>query len=199
MSSTDGSSWPPVGRRLGFEQNPLRRPSDRVQARTRIFLFGLFVVGCVIAAFSGHTAYEQEAARAQVDARSGYHTEARVLSTTLSAADPQSGATQRVVRISWRDPQGKSRQQRLVVPERRHVRPTMSVWVNGEGRASMTRPPQSRTVATGLGAGFLVVFASAFLLTSVYGVVVLALNRGRMKAWQREWRLVEPDWRKRVL
>lgn len=162
-------------------------------------LFLLFLVSCAIAVASGRAAYEQELARAHNDAETGYHATADVVSTTLSAADPQSGATQRVVNVTWPDENGNPQRQRLVIPDGRQVDSTVSVWVDSDGHASLTKPPESRTVATGFGAGFLVVFTSVFLLASGYGLVVLGLNRKRMKAWQREWSAVEPDWRKRVL
>lgn len=162
-------------------------------------MFLLFLVSCVAAVASGRAAYEQELARAHTDAQTGYHATAEVLSTTLSAADPQSGATQRVVNVSWHDENGNPARQRLVVPDGRQVDDTMKLWVDGNGHAALTRPPQSRTVATGFGAGFLVIFTSMFLLAASYGLVVAGLNRRRMKAWHREWSAVEPDWRKRVL
>lgn len=199
MSRRNGSIRTVARRRLGFEANPLQRPSDRFQARARVVVALLFLVSCAIAVATGRSAYEQAVARAQDDAVTGYHTKAEVLSTTLSAADPQSGATQRVVRVSWQGENGEQHEQRLVLPDGRQVRPSLTVWVDGSGHASLRKPPESHTVATGLGAGFLVVFTSLFTLALGYALVVLGLNRRRMRAWQQEWSAVEPDWRRRVL
>lgn len=199
MSRSNGSIWTVARRRVGFEANPLQRPSDRFQARARVVVALLFLVSCVLAVAVGRSAYEQEVARAQDDAVTGYHTKAEVRSTTLSAADPQSGATQRVVQVAWQSNSGEQHEQRLVIPDGRQVRSNLTIWVDGTGHASLRKPPESRTVATGLGAGFLVVFTSVFVLAVGYALVVVGLNRRRMRAWRQEWSAVEPDWRRRAL
>lgn len=195
----NGSVWTRTRRRIGLEENPLKRSSDRLQTRARVVCFVVFLLGCVAAVFVGHAAYEQETARAHLDERNGYQAKARVVSTAVSAADPQSGATQRVLNVVWTDPQGGQHKQRLVLSDGRRAQQSVKVWVDSNDRASMRRPPSDRAVASGIGAGMLSVFAVTFLLLCWYGLVVIALDRRRMKAWQREWKLVEPEWRRRAL
>lgn len=199
MSDARPSAAAAALRRLGLDDNPLRRHSDRLQTRARLIIGALFLLGCVVAALVGRAAYGQETFAAERDARTGYQATGRVVSTSTSTADPQTGATQRVVRVAWRDGDGRAHRQHLVLPIGRKVTSSLDVWVDSRGRASLSRPPESRTVASGIGAAMLFLFTQTLVLWSVYGLVVVVLNRRRSRAWQREWRLVEPEWRRRVL
>lgn len=199
MSDARPSAAAAALRRLGLDDNPLRRHSDRLQTRARLVLGAFFLLGCVVAGLVGRAAYGQEAFAAERDAQTGYQATGRVVSTSTSTADPQTGAAQRVVRVAWRDAEGRGHRQHLVLPMGRKVTSSIGIWVDSRGRASLTRPPESRSVASGIGAAMLFLFTQTLVLWSLYGVVVVVLNRRRDRAWQREWRLVEPDWRRRVL
>ncbi|MQA02588.1 MAG: hypothetical protein GEV07_07645 [Streptosporangiales bacterium] len=152
-----------------------------------------------LAVVAGRAAYGQELARAQLDERAGYQAAAKVTSTKVSSADPQSGTSQRMVTIAWRDPDDQRHQQRLVVANRKRAGSTVNVWVDADGHASLRKPPDSRTFAAGLGAGVLTVFLSTCTLALAYTALLLALYRRRMAAWAKEWSVVEPQWRRQVL
>lgn len=199
MSCGSGSRWTGARRRLGLESNPVQRDSDRLQAKARVVLFILFVANFGLAAVIGQAAYDQEAARARLDSQTGYRAVAKVAATNVSSADPQSGATQRVVTIKWRDRDAQPHRQRLVLTKRKNVGARVAVWVDANERASLRKPPESRMFAAGLGAGVLTVFVSVFVLAAAYLTVVVLLNRRRMAAWADEWSVVEPQWRRQVL
>lgn len=199
MSRRGRSGWRGVRRRLGFEANPLQRDSDRFQAKVRLVLFVFMLLGCLVGAFLGHASYEQEVARSAADVGRGYEATAQVRSVDVATADPQSGATQRVVNLTWRDKADRAQRQRVVVPERQHVGATMQIWVDADGRASRQQPPQSRAVAAGMGAALFTVLFTVIILLGVYGAVAFVLDRRRLAAWGRQWAVVEPHWRRQVL
>lgn len=199
MSCGSGSRWTRARRRLGFESNPVLRDSDRLQTKARVVLFVIFLASIGLAVVVGRGAYAEEHARAQLDERAGYQAAAKVTSTNSSAADPQSGTSQRMVTIAWRGPDDERHQQRLVVANRKRVGSTVNVWVDADGRASLRKPPESRSFAAGLGAGVLTVFLSTCALALAYAALLLVLHRRRMAAWAEEWSVVEPQWRRQVL
>ena len=78
-----------LARALGLDSNPLRRASDRAEARIRIGLVAIFlIVGPLAAQGAGHWAYHAEITGATVRATRTYRVKVVPLQPAVAIADP---------------------------------------------------------------------------------------------------------------
>jgi hypothetical protein len=167
---------------LGLERNPLRRPTDRVEARIRITvvlacLAALPAVGAVGVAV--HRDLTDAAAR-QAAALT------RVSATVVEEPRHPGSRAAGLARVTWTAATGEHRTT-TVVPADVHRGDRITVWTNPDGNA--TAPPLSRAGA----------LTGALLAVAVLTVVVvlagwltlwltrLLLDRRRYRDWAAEW------------
>lgn len=182
-------------RRLGLESNPLRRRSDRVQSSLLIAMVFLFLLGCVGGVLVGRASYRDGLA-AEQRAADGYRVSARVLSTTYQPM-ADGGYVPASARVTWTDPNGKRHTQNVAVTG--HPGKHVTVWVDTAGMASPRPYSHTSTVTWAIVSGTLTVVLAAAGLLSAYLGLGLLIDRRRYARWEREWRLVEPGWRRQVL
>jgi hypothetical protein len=180
------------GRRL--DRNPLRRPSDRAETLTCIWLLVIFAVLTPLAARIAAAQTQRVAEHARVAA---LDTRRQVTATTLQAAALDSGSpyiTTVWVNAAWTAPDGRVRTGQIQVSTGTAKGAPTRIWVTGSGdvvsaplRAGQI-PRLADLAATVTVLVLIVVFASLGIL------IRFAFNRRRLAAWDDEWAAIEPRW-----
>jgi hypothetical protein len=184
-------------RRLGWDRNPMRRATDRIQALLRAVVLAMLVVGGPIATvYAGHAAYASAARTARAQATAWHRVPALILRvgpvpTLWQRPDTTGPAT---MSVRWTTPQGASRAGEI--PGRADAAPgsVVTVWIDKAGR--LTARPLSRTDAWERATEAAAVTAAALilLLSALSGAASLVLDRHRLTRWEAEWLAVEPQW-----
>ena len=183
-------------RRIGFDRNPMRRGTDRIQAITRAALVMVFLAGAPAAAvWIGHAVYASglHAGRAQAAA-------CRRVPAVVLQKEPvvtgwdRSGPPPARLSLWWTIPAGSSRTGEMTVLETLRPGSTISVWIDERG--SLTHPPWSRAEIIGRAVGAAVAAPAvlALLLAIAGSVTSLVLDRRRLADWETDWLAVEPQW-----
>lgn len=187
-----------IRRKLGFDDNPMRRRSDRVQAWARLVVIGLFVLFTFGGVFAGLTTYGHELAREQADRQYGYQITGRVLETASRYSDSNSGSSSTSVRVGWRDTQDRWRTDRLTLAHAVRAGERLRLWIDAEGEASTTAPGHDRTIALSVFKGLGITLFLAFFLLLGYCVLTFVLDHRRLTELDVEWDTVEPRWRREL-
>jgi hypothetical protein len=189
-----------IARGRGFDRNPLRRVTDRIETVVATVLVVAFLAGTPLAALAAGGWAHAAAQRAEL----GQQATRREVSATLLPG-PSSRATDNSNMVKWADaarwvaPDGQTTTMDLPVPvETRGLPATMPVWSTLNGQ--LVPPPLNGAQVT-----WLTVLAAA--LSSIALAVALflsgltarlLLNRHRMAAWDAEWRTTGPRWSTRT-
>jgi hypothetical protein len=187
-------------RRMGFDRNPMRRSSDRVQAILRAVLVAIFLIGGPITAVNVSHQVEiagLRAARAQ--AADWRRVPAVVVHEQLFAAAWRHPQTRRLAELSvrWMTPRGSSATGQILAGSPVAAGSTVPVWLDPSGR--LTRPPLTRIEITDrqIGAAIATIAVLALLLRVAGKAIALALDRHRRARWEAGWLAVEPQWTNR--
>jgi hypothetical protein len=182
---------------LGFERNPLRRRTDRIEAAVRLATMVLLLVAVPIAVIAAgrqadhlalRQAHAQQAAERQVTA---------VLLRQAQATgvpDPYTSIQLTYVLGRWQPPGQPPRSGQVLAPAGAPAGSTVTVWVDHSG-ALASPPPDHRdilgdVVVTAMATGLL----ACVLLLGSNALARRALDRRRMAAWDAEWRATGPLW-----
>jgi hypothetical protein len=183
-------------RRAGFDRNPMRRATDRIQAITWAALLVVFLAGAPAAASgAGHAIYVSglQAARAQAAA---WHPVAAVVLRMTPVVTGWSLSRPSPAQLSarWTSPSGSPRTGEITGVWDTVAGRTMTVWVDHQGR--LTSPPLSRAqIAARAAAGAAAAAAAVALLLILIGKAVsVLLDKRRLAAWEADWSTVEPHW-----
>ena len=193
---TPGGRLARLARWLGFDRNPLRRGTDRVEAVLRLVMMIMLVAVIPAAAFVGHQA--DRAAQNRADAqRAADHLVNAVLlqqAAPTGAPDPYTSVQITWVLARWRPPGLPPRTGEVPAPAGTRKGSTVPTWIDVSG--AVTNPPLDHrditgdvciaVIATCLGS-WLVLLASSALARRV-------LDRRRLNAWDAEWRASGPLW-----
>lgn len=180
-------AWPTRFRRwLGCDRNPLRRASDRIQARL-VFLAAISYIPLAIlaASYVSHRDYE-----AGVRAQQVLHARP-VTAVVLTAAE--SSNPMAPVRVPVRYTiDGQTRTDATPVPYRTPAGATVRVWADRSGH--LTTPPPTTSQLKGQ-----VLAIRVFTPLLLAEIIVLSLyalrwylDRWRFAQWDLEWRLLGP-------
>jgi hypothetical protein len=189
-----------IVRGRGFDRNPLRRVTDRIETVVATVLVAAFLAGAPLAALAAagwaHTAAQR--------AESGQQAARREVSATLLPG-PASRATDNSAVVTWADaarwvaPDGRTVTVALPIPvETRGLPATMPVWTTLNGQ--LVPPPLNGAQVTRLTilAAALTFIAAAVTLFLAGLTARLLLNRHRMAAWDADWRTTGPRWTTRT-
>jgi hypothetical protein len=195
-------------RRFGLDQNPLRRPIDRLETWIMIVLVLALVLATPGAAWrTGRAAYAAGVNSEIRERASRVPTEAVVIadSGTRSVAETHSdhavfparavSGTARVrATVRWTTADGVSHTGPVMVGARSRPGDRVQVWTDGRG--NLADPPQQRIQTT--------VDATAVAALSATGVISLVallrlivrrtLDARRMAQWEAAWWRFEPRW-----
>ena len=184
-------------RRLGFDSNPLRRRTDRIEAAIRLAAVILLLVAVPIATIAvgrqvDHLALRQAHAQQAAD-----HQVTAVLLQQAQATgvpDPYTSIQLTYVLARWQPPSQAPRSGQVLAAAGARAGSTVKVWVDASG-AVTSPPPDHRIIAGDVCMTIIVTCLVASLL--ILGSAALArcaLDRWRMRAWDAEWRASGPMW-----
>jgi hypothetical protein len=182
-------------RMLGWDRNPLRRRTDRVEAGMIAGLIVIFLIAApALAAAAGHwtRAVGIRQQRAEETWRRVPATVQRGAPVLAVGSSWPAGTVG--MRARWTAPDGHDRSGRVPVNPATAVGSSVRVWVSPSG--SLTGPPLQRTqlqVRIAM-TGLLTVLVLGLLLCLTGRAGRRLLGRHRLADWDRAWRAVEPRW-----
>jgi hypothetical protein len=190
-------SLAPMGRWLGFDRNPLRRGTDRIEAVLRLVLIILLVaVIPAIAVAAGRWADHQSLHRAQAERAADHQVTAVLLENAQATGvpDPYTSVQTTWVRARWQPPGQPPRTGEVLAVAGARQGSTVRTWTDSSG--AVADPPMEHRVIAGyicLAVMITCVLSWLVLLAAVL-LVRCALDRRRLNAWEAEWRASGPLW-----
>jgi hypothetical protein len=186
-----------LARWLGFDRNPLRRGTDRVEAALRLILILLVVVAVPVAAVAaGRWADHYALHRAQAQRAVNHQVTAVLLEDAPATGipDPYTSVQTAWVPARWQPPGQPPRTGQVLAVIGARKGSAVQTWVDPSG--AVTDPPLERRVI--VGDVWLAVMATGLMsLLVLLTAGVLArrvLDRRRLRAWEAEWRASGPLW-----
>lgn len=186
-----------MARWLGFDRNPLRRGTDRVEAVLRLVLIILLVAVIPPAAVAaGRWADHQALHRAQLERATDRLVTAVLLEYAPASGvpDPYTSVQTVWVRARWQPPGQPPRTGEVLAVAGARQGSTVRTWIDRSG--AVTAPPADHRVI--VGCVFLAVMVTCELswlvLLAATVLVRCALDRRRLNAWEAEWRASGPHW-----
>jgi hypothetical protein len=182
---------------LGFDRNPLRRGSDRIEAALRLVLVILLVVAVPIAAVVAGRQADRLALRHAQAQRAADRLVTAVLlkdAPVTGTPDPYTSVQTAWVPARWQLPGKPARTGEVLVIAGAHKGSTVQIWTDASG--ALTEPPLDRRDITGQ--VWVAVVATCLMsllaLLTVAALARRALDHRRLSAWAAEWRAGEPLW-----
>ena len=186
-----------LARWLGIDRNPLRRGTDRVEAALRLVMILLVVAAVPAAAVAvGRWADHYALHKAQAQMAADHQVTAVLLrdAPAIGTPDPYSSVQTAWVPARWQPPGQPPRTGEVLALVGARKGSTVRTWIDPSG--AITDPPLNHRVI--VGNVWLAVTATclvSWLLLLVAGVLVRrGLDRGRLRAWEAEWRANGPLW-----
>ena len=192
-----GASLARWTRWLGFDRNPLRRRTDRIEAVIRLATMILLLVAVPVAAIVVGRQANQLALRQAHAQQAADHEVTAVLLQQAQATgvpDPYTSIEMTYVLARWQPVGQPPRSGQVLAPAGARAGSIVMVWVDASG-AVVGPPPDHReivgdvaitTVVTGL--------AASLLLLGSNALARRALDRRRLNAWDADWRTTGPLW-----
>ena len=182
---------------LGFDRNPLRRGSDRIEAAVRLVLIVLLVVGVPIAAVAAGLQADHMAQRQAQAQRATDHQITAVLlkdAPTTGTPNPYTSVQTAWVPARWQPPGQPARTGVVLALAGARKGSAVQIWINASG--TVTDPPLDHRDITGQVwvAVMATCLVSVLALFTVAALARRALDRRRLSAWEAEWRAGEPLW-----
>jgi hypothetical protein len=186
---------------MGFDRNPMRRGTDRIQAIVRAVLLAVFVLGGpAVTAYVGHevSAAGLRAGRAQ--AAAWHRAPAVVLHVTQIATvwrhAPAAGGPS-LLSVRWTTPEGWPRTGQIASGGHAAAGSIVMVWIDASSRLAHAPLTHADVVARVIGAAIITPVVLALVLWVASWVVSRVLDRHRLACWEAGWLMVEPRWTKR--
>jgi uncharacterized membrane protein YhaH (DUF805 family) len=182
---------------LGFDRNPLRRGTDRVESALRLVIIILLVTAVPVAAVAaGRWADHQAQGWAQAQRQVSHEVTAFLLrdAPATGSPDPYTSVQTAWVPARWQPPGLPSRTGEVLALAGMRKGSTMRIWIDRSGK--VTKPPLSQRDIAGdvCLAVVTTCLASWLLLLVVWTLTRRALDRRRLRAWEAEWRASGPLW-----
>lgn len=184
---------------MGFDRNPMRRGTDRIQTITQAGLLVAFLIGAPSAApYLAHAVYVSGVRAGQAQAAAWRPVPAAVLRVTRIATGWEGPASPPVLlSVRWVIPGGSSRTGQITSDENAVTGAATTVWIDQSGR--LAHRPLSRATAAdqAIHAEIAVPVALALLLAALSRAVSFVLDRHRIACWEADWSATEPQWTRR--
>jgi hypothetical protein len=181
-------------RRLSLGAGPLKRGSDRVELVSRLACVLALVLALPVALTVGSVVHADVAQQAGEEMATRHQQTAVLLDDASGHGGPGTDGLTVAAPGTWRAPDGTAHEGLVRAPHDALAGDQVTIWVD-EGGALTGRPRETVDVVTaGLLAGLGTILGVAALAGSVHVGVCRALARHRARQWEREWRLVEPQW-----
>jgi hypothetical protein len=186
-----------LARWLGFDRNPLRRGTDRVEAALRLIMIILVVVAVPAVAvaagqWTDHYVRHQAQLQQAVD-----HQVAAVLLRDAPATgvpDPYTSVETTWVPARWQPPGQPPRTGEVLAVAGARKGSTVRTWIDPSG--AVTDPPlDHRVIAGDVWLAVMATLLVSGLLLLAAGVLARRMfDRRRLRAWEAEWRTSGPLW-----
>jgi hypothetical protein len=186
-----------LARWLGFDRNPLRRGTDRVEAALRLVMIILAVVAVPAAAFAAgrwtdHYVRHQAQLQQAVD-----HQVAAVLLRDAPATgvpDPYTSVETTWVPARWQPSGQPPRTGEVLAVAGARKGSTVQTWIDPSG--AVTDPPlDHRVIAGDVWLAVMATLLVSEVLLLAAGVLARRMfDRQRLRAWEAEWRTSGPLW-----
>jgi ABC-type amino acid transport substrate-binding protein len=167
-----------------------RRWTDGVLVVVGWVVAALAVLTVVCAGVAAASAYRGGLDRIARDAAA----RTTVVGVLLDDAAPVGSGPVRPARVSYVDPQGRAHVGQISVTGRLVAGTPVRVEVDGDGRIGVQPPSRADAVVAAVIAGLGVSLLGLALLPALWCGARCAVARHNHAAWEREWRLVEPQW-----
>ena len=185
-----------LARWLGFDRNPLRRGTDRVQGALRLVMIILVVAVIPAAVAAGRWADHYALHRAQAQMAADHQVIAVLLrdAPATGVPDPYTSVETTWVPARWQPPGQPPRTGEVLALAGARKGSTVRTWIDPSG--AITDPPIDHRVI--VGDVWLAVTAtlllSGLLLLAAGELTRRMLDRRRLRAWEAEWRTRGPLW-----
>jgi hypothetical protein len=187
-----------LARRLGLDNNPLRRGTDRAEAWIRIALVLAFLIGGPLAGWGTGRWAGSVAPTAAHALQAGEH---QVTATLLRnvPGGPDAGLLVSLgwVRARWTVPGGAARTGYVQAPSGSRAGSTVQVWLDRFGKLTASPLPPGQVRGWILMMTVLAPVVLALLLLALMGLIGHILERHRLAGWQQAWSAIEPHWTRR--
>jgi hypothetical protein len=191
--------WP--GRRLarwfGFDRNPLRRGTDRIQAALRLVTVVVLVAGVPAAA----VAAGRQADHLALNRAHAQQTTERLVTAVLLQNGPANGVPEPYTDVQtvwvparWQPPGQPPRTGQVLAVAGARQGSAVPTWIDSSG--AVTAPPMDhRDIVGDVCVAVVATCLVSWLLLLVSGALARrALDRRRLRAWEAEWRAGGPLW-----
>jgi hypothetical protein len=192
-----GQNLARLARWLGFDRNPLRRGTDRVEGILRLVMI-IMVVAVVpaTAVAAGRWTYHYVVHQAQAQQAVEHQVTAVLLRDAPAIGTPDLYTSEQTDWVSarWQPPGQPSRTGEVLAQAGARRGSTVRTWIGPSG--AVTDPPLNHRVIRGdvLMAVMATLLVSGVLLLAAAGLARRMLDRRRLRAWEAEWRASGPLW-----
>lgn len=186
-----------LARWLGFDRNPLRRRTDRLEAVLRLVMIILVVLAMPAASIAAGRWADHWVLRQVQTQRTINHQVTAVLLRTAPETgipDPYTSVETTWVPARWQPPGQPPRTGEVLAVAGAHKGSTVRIWIDPSG--AVTDPPLDHRVVRGdvVMAVTATLLVSGLLLLGAAGLARRMLDRRRLRAWEAEWRVSGPLW-----
>ena len=186
-----------TARWLGFDRNPLRRGTDRIEAALRLVLVVLLVAAVPAAAVvAGQRADHLGLDRARAQRAADHLVTAILLeqAPATGSPDPYTSVQTAWVPARWQPPGQQARTGEVLAVAGAGKGSTVRIWTDPSG--VITDPPLDHRDITGdvCVAVIATCLISWLVLLALGALARRALDRRRLSAWDAEWRANGPHW-----
>jgi hypothetical protein len=185
-------------RRIARNRNPLRRTADRIEAWMTFGVVMTILLSAPLAGWSAGREIYRDDRRANAWEWQHWMRVSAVLLQDVSATTDQAGEGQPSPALAlaparWPGPGGTARTGMIVAGAARQVGDTVPIWVDDQGNVA-GRPGQRSPVLDAIMTAILAAGAVAAGLAGLRRIVIWGLDHRRLRSWQAEWLVVEPQW-----
>ena len=185
-----------LARWLGFDRNPLRRGTDRVEGALRLVMIILVVAVIPAAVAAGRWDDHYALHRAQVQRAVNHQVTAVLLrdAPATGIPDPYTSAQTTWVPARWQPPGQPLRTGEVLAVVGARKGSTVRTWIDPSG--AVTDPPVDHRVVVGnVWLAVMTTCLVSWVLLLAAGMLARrALDRRRLRAWEAEWRASGPQW-----
>jgi hypothetical protein len=192
-----GQNLARLARWLGFDRNPLRRGTDRVEGALRLVMI-IMVVAVVpaMAVAAGRWTYHYVVHEAQAQQAVDHQVTAVLLhdAPAIGVPDPYTSLQTAWVPARWQPPGQLPRTGEVLAVAGARKGSMVRTWIGPSG--AVTDPPLDHRVIRGnvLMAVMATLLVSSVLLLAAASLARRMLDRRRLRAWEAEWRTSGPLW-----
>jgi len=186
-----------LARWLGFDRNPLRRGTDRVEGALRLVMIILAVLAVPAASVAaGRWADHYALHRAQVQRTVDHQVIAVLLrdAPAIGTPDPYTSVQTAWVPARWQPPGQPPRTGEVLAVAGAHKGSTVRTWIDPSGK--VTDPPvDQRFIVGNVWVAVMTTCLVSWMLLLAAGMLGhRMLDRRRLRAWEGEWRATGPQW-----